>query len=269
MSLLLSAGAPVPSSLLSAAAALIPNAEQHTPYGMTEALPVTDIELQEILAAESDAREGEVTGAGDGVCVGAAVAGADVAIGALDHSGEPATELTTEAGITGEIVVRAPHVKDGYDRLWLTQRTSARNPGWHRTGDVGHLDALGRLWVEGRLAHVITTAEGVLTPVEIERLVEGVPGVDRAAAVGIGPAGRQVAVAVVETSPRTARPALAPPELSARIRRTVGADSGPRIAAVLTVPDLPTDIRHNAKVDRARLAEWAERALAGGRMGRP
>jgi acyl-CoA synthetase (AMP-forming)/AMP-acid ligase II/pimeloyl-ACP methyl ester carboxylesterase len=269
VSLLLSAGAPVPSSLLKAAAELMPNARLHTPYGMTEALPVTDIELQEILAAEADAGADEVPGAGNGVCVGSAVPGASVAISALDAAGEPVAGLTTAAGLTGEIVVRAPHVKDGYDRLWLTQRVSARNPGWHRTGDVGHLDAHGRLWVEGRLAHIITTADGVLTPVSIEQLVEDVPGVGRAGAVGVGPAGRQVAVAVVETSPAAARPALAPAELSERIRNALASADGPRIAAVLTVPELPTDVRHNAKVDRARLAAWAGRALAGGRMGRP
>jgi len=47
-------------------------------------------------------------------------------------------------------------VKEAYDRLWLAQRESVRTAGWHRTGDVGHFDAAGRLWVEGRLAHVVT-----------------------------------------------------------------------------------------------------------------
>ena len=40
------------------------------------------------------------------------------------------------------------------------QHASARDAGWHRTGDVGHLDADGRLWIEGRLAHVLVTADG-------------------------------------------------------------------------------------------------------------
>ena len=43
--LLLSAGAPVPISVLRAVAEVMPNAEPHTPYGMTEALPVADITL--------------------------------------------------------------------------------------------------------------------------------------------------------------------------------------------------------------------------------
>ena len=61
-------------------------------------------------------------------------------------------------GVTGEIVVAAPWVKDSYDRLWATESAASRDGDrWHRTGDVGHLDSDGRLWVEGRLAHVVTT----------------------------------------------------------------------------------------------------------------
>ncbi|MFD2768700.1 hypothetical protein ACFS33_00020 [Cellulomonas phragmiteti] len=44
---------------------------------------------------------------------------------------------------------------------------------------------------------------------------------------------------------------------------------GPGTVAVLVVPELPTDVRHNSKVDRARLAAWADGVLAGGRLGRP
>ncbi len=52
--LLLSAGAPVPERLLAQVQQLMPpQASLHTPYGMTEALPVTDISLEEIQAAEA------------------------------------------------------------------------------------------------------------------------------------------------------------------------------------------------------------------------
>ena len=52
---LLSAGAPVPVPLLRQIQTLLPNAELHTPYGMTEALPATDITLTEIERALADA----------------------------------------------------------------------------------------------------------------------------------------------------------------------------------------------------------------------
>lgn len=253
--LLLSAGAPVPAPLLRQARALMPDASAHTPYGMTEALCVTDISLAEI----------ERAGAGDGVCVGRPVAGVDLAISALDSSGAATGPLGTRPDVIGEIAVRADHVKDSYDRLWLTQQASARDPGWHRTGDVGHLDREGRLWVRGRLAHVITTAAGVLTPVGVEQRVEALEDVDRAAAVGIGPVGAQQLVLVVETVAPATGSALAPLALTGAVRSAAGVD----VAAVLVVAALPTDIRHNSKIDRVRVGRWAARVLAGGRLGAP
>ena len=68
MRLAVSAGAPVPAALLHELRAVLPHAAPHTPYGMTEALPVTDITLAEIDAA----------GPGNGVCVGRPLPGVDV-----------------------------------------------------------------------------------------------------------------------------------------------------------------------------------------------
>jgi acyl-coenzyme A synthetase/AMP-(fatty) acid ligase len=154
-------------------------------------------------------------------------------------------------------VVRASHQKDRYDRLWATQRASAREPGWHRTGDVGHLDGDGRLWVGGRLAHVITAPDGPVAPVGIEQAVQRVPQVVQAAVVGVGPVGTQQFVVIVVTQePRTG---LASLELISAVRGAAGVD----VAAVLERKALPMDIRHNSKIDRAALAAWAASRLAG------
>ena len=51
-------------------------------------------------------------------------------------------------------------------------------------------------------------------------------------------------------------------EVAAGVRSVVGRP----IAAVLTVPSLPVDIRHNAKIDRAAVATWAGDVLAGRRV---
>ncbi|WP_226760788.1 alpha/beta fold hydrolase, partial [Arthrobacter sp. SO3] len=241
--LLLSAGAPVPASLLAEVQRLLPRASLHTPYGMTEALPVTDISLEQIRAAESDAAAGTVAGAGNGVCVGRPVHGARVAVIPLDADGSaPGNRPVTEAGVTGEILVNAPHVKESYDRLWLTQRESVRTAGWHRTGDVGHFDAAGRLWVEGRLAHVVTAPGTVVTPVGAEQAIERLSDVGLAAVVGIGPAGTQAVVAVVETVPPARRAGPAAPQLAGRVREAAR-QAGVSVSAVLVVSSQPTDIR--------------------------
>jgi acyl-CoA synthetase (AMP-forming)/AMP-acid ligase II/pimeloyl-ACP methyl ester carboxylesterase len=259
--LLMSAGAPVPVALLHALREVLPSAEAHTPYGMTEVLPVTDVSAAGIDAA----------GAGEGVCVGLPLPGVDVRISPLAHDGTAEGPLTDGALVTGEVCVRAPHVKDRYDALWATEHAASRPPGWHRTGDVGHLDGEGRLWIEGRLPHVITTAAGPVTPVGIEQRTERVPGVAAAAAVGVGPAGGQVVVVVAvpdgvagpgaRTTGRRPRLALAPPALAGAVREAAGVD----VAAVLVADRLPVDIRHQSKVDRPRVARQAARLLAGDR----
>ncbi|WP_331272305.1 alpha/beta fold hydrolase [Motilibacter aurantiacus] len=252
---LLSAGAPVPAALLRRVLALMPRAQAHTPYGMTEALPVTDVTLAEV----------EEAGPGAGVCVGRPLAQVEVAVSPLDPAGGATGTLTAEPYVLGEIAVRGAHVKDRYDALWRTERASRRDAGWHRTGDVGHLDGEGRLWVEGRLAHLVLTADRPLPPVGVEQRVESLPAVARAALVGVGPAGTQQPVVVVEPLPPVRRGGLAPLALADEVRAVAGVE----VAAVLAVRELPTDIRHNSKIDRSRVAAWASRVLAGERVGAP
>ena len=259
----LSTGAPIGAKLLEAAARLMPRATPHTPYGMTECLLVTDVTLEGVRQAAEAADEG--------VCVGVPIATNRVRISALDREGNATGAPGAEPGILGEIVVSASHLKDHYDRLWLTDREAVRDTDrgsgsrWHRTGDVGHVDGRGRLWVEGRMPHVIVSADGPIAPVGAEQRVEGIAGVRRAAVVGVGPHGLRQAVAVVETTRPTRRAGLAPPALTRAVREGAGIP----LVAVLAVPRLPTDIRHNSKIDRSRLSVWAERVLAGGRATAP
>ena len=254
--LVVSAGAPVPAALLHAAGDVLPNADFHTPYGMTEVLPVTDISLAEIDAA----------GPGNGVCVGRPLPGVTVALSTLSPLGVPDGPLTDDGGVTGEICVRAAHVKDHYDQLWATEHEASRDPGWHRTGDVGHLEGDGTLWIEGRVGHVIATAAGPVTPVGVEQRVVAIEGVEATAVVGVGPRGtQQVVVVLMSRGPsRPGAPRLAPESVTAAVRAVADVP----VAAVLQTDALPVDIRHASKIDRSRVAEWSERVLAGRRTGR-
>ena len=112
---------------------------------------------------------------------------------------------------------------------------------------------------------MLTTADGPLAPVGPEQQIEGSAFVRRAALVGVGPAGLRQAVAVIEPLPAVTRPGLAAPDVTGDIRER----SSVPLVAVLAVPSLPTDIRHNSKIDRTRLSVWAERTLAGGRITSP
>ena len=269
--LVLSAGAPLPIELLQQVSRLFSGASVHAPYGMTEMLPVTDISLEQIEAA----------GPGRGVCVGEAVTGVRLMIRALGGS-EPAP---VGPGVTGEIWVSAEHGKQTYDRLWLTEARATPARGWHNTGDVGHLDDQGRLWVEGRTVDVISTADGPVTPVPGEQLIQRQPSIKAAALVGVGPPHRQSLVAVVV--PAEARHTTATGRRLGSLRATLRRAPSVRvadlatsdlvrhsarlpIAAVLATAALPVDIRHNSKIDHQSLRVAAARLLGGhrGRLAR-
>ena len=179
---------------------------------MTEALPVTDVALAEIDAA----------GGGRGRVRRAPASRRDGARRARCRRSRSADgPLTDAGGVTGEICVRAAHVKDRYDQLWATEHATSRDPGWHRTGDVGHLDDEGRLWIEGRLGHVIATAHRAGDAGRDRAAGGGRRGRRAAAAVGVGPRGtQQVVVVVVSRGP--SRPGRA----AARSRTAHG--RGPR-----------------------------------------
>jgi acyl-CoA synthetase (AMP-forming)/AMP-acid ligase II len=231
---------------------------------MTEALPTTSISLPQI----SDAMAVRSAVAA-GVCVGLPVTDTEVQIAPLDHHGRASESLSNEPGIVGEIVIRAPHMRDGYDRLWHTELLTSQPTGWHRSGDVGQLDEQGRLWVGGRIGHVITTPTGPVTPVGIEQEIEEIERVALAAVVGVGPVGTQQLVVVVELNSPDRKPQLADLALLDQCRVASGQAGCPDVAAVLLVPELPVDRRHNSKVDRTRVASWAAKVLAGGKLVSP
>lgn len=274
--LVMSAGAPVPTALLREVKNLMPAAATQTPYGMTEVLPVASIDPTTLSDSPDspdspDSGNGSDGGSrdhkGSGVCVGPALDGVQIRIAPLssDDRGEGADELTDEPGVLGEIVVRAPHVKLRYHRAWGAEQASAQPPGWHRTGDVGELDSLGRLWVQGRRVHVVHTADGPLAPYPVEHRIATLPEVLDVALVGVGPAGTAQVVAIVVPQHRMGRrdSSLADSVLAAAVRRVAGVP----IAAVLIKDWLPVDIRHASKVDRTGLASWADTVLHG-RPGR-
>ena len=253
-----SAGAPIPAHLLRELRDLMPNAVALTPYGMTECLAATAIDLDGIEAA----------GEGSGVCVGTPVPRVEVAIAPMDPEGRTRREPTTDPGITGEVLLRAPHIRDRYLNLWGTTAESMRFSGWHATGDVGHLDEDGHLWIEGRAAHVLATAQGLFTPMQVEDAAETVPTVRRAGAAVVGPRGTQQVVVHLETEDgyrpgKTGTPRPAPVSLQEAVRRAVAERCGVEVVAVFTTRALPTDIRHNSKIDRAVLSRWSEQTLAG------
>ena len=131
-------------------------------YGKTECTnPITVLDAQDTHLLFSE--PGDEAGA----CVGWPAAGVELELRADDSA-------VLQAGDPGEIWLRARHMyigqidPDGFHPLAEDE--------WHRTGDVGHLDRRGRLWLEGRLADVIKSGGYKISPDEIEAVLNGMPG---------------------------------------------------------------------------------------------
>ncbi|MGL4513341.1 MAG: AMP-binding protein [Lacipirellulaceae bacterium] len=285
----LSCGAPVPAKVIRRTLACVhPEAELHTPYGMTEALPIATIEAREILGETAAKTDG-----GAGVCVGRRFGG-NAECGtrnAESNNVEPrpqgsgasfdfdwrvirirddtiATIDETEAMPLceiGELIVRGPQVSQRY----LTREPEASAPGanrhnalakiadagttWHRTGDVGYFDDAERFWYCGRKSQRVVTDTGTLYTECFEGVVNSNPVVEKSALVAIGEGQDRRPCVVVQ---RSAVRGPSDSEVAATLAALI-----PAAKTVLFHPKLPTDVRHNSKIRREELAVWAEKRL--------
>lgn len=84
----------------------------------------------------------------------------------------PGTELKIDEA-TGEILLRGPHIMKGYyKKPELTAQVFALG-GWFKTGDIGHLDKNGNLFITGRLKELIVCGNGKkVFPDEVESLMK-------------------------------------------------------------------------------------------------
>ncbi len=76
--------------------------------------------------------------------------------------------------------------------------------GWYHTGDTGHLDEDGDLWVDGRLDDMIISGGENIHPVEVEDVLASHPGVREVAVIGAADdrlGSRVVAVVVGDATP--------------------------------------------------------------------
>ena len=255
----LMAGAPVSGELVERVRRILPAGGRiFTPYGATEGLPVASIEGEEIVN-----QTWPLTRIGQGTCVGRALPGIEIRIIApVDGPIAAWSEARVlPPGEIGEIVVQGPVVTWAYVGNEVENRLAKIVDGpnfWHRMGDMGRLDGQQRLWFCGRKAHRVRTAAGVLYTVPCEAIFNEHPRVLRSALVGLGAPGQQQPVIVVELRARVRDQARFFAELRGLARANL-LTAG--IELFLIHPQFPVDIRHNAKIFREKLADWACRQL--------
>jgi acyl-CoA synthetase (AMP-forming)/AMP-acid ligase II len=119
-------------------------------------------------------------------------------------------------------------------------------------GDIGYLDDNNRLWFCGRKSHRVQTGEGVLFTIPCEAIFNTHEKVKRSALVGVGPAGNQTPVIIIETGGAIDKKKLTEELLQLGASNAITQS----IRRVLYHPAFPVDIRHNAKIGREQLAHW-------------
>lgn len=161
---------PIPEELLERAMAALPGARFYQIYGQTESGPTVTV-----LPHEYHVTRGPF--AGKLKSAGIPFIGVEVCI--LDDAGNP---LPPDA--TGEIAVRGPGVSPGYWRQ-PEATAAARCQDWWRTGDAGHLDTDGFLYVTDRVKDMIISGGENIYPAEIERVLLDHEAVAECAVIGI------------------------------------------------------------------------------------
>ncbi len=85
----------------------------------------------------------------------------------------------------GEIAFRGPNVTSGYWNKPEETAASWDQDGWFHTGDIGHIDDDGFLFIRGRKKEIIVSAGGKkIAPTKVEKLLEAIPGVSQAILFG-------------------------------------------------------------------------------------
>jgi acyl-CoA synthetase (AMP-forming)/AMP-acid ligase II len=237
-------GAPVPPAFLQRLRDdALAGAERTAVYGSTEAEPISHVAA----GCVSDA-DRATTRAGGGLLVGTPVEEVAVRI-RPDRWGTPIgpfseegfEEETLPPGEAGEIVVRGAHVVPSYrdGRGDAEAKFDVDGARWHRTGDAGRFDENGRLWLLGRCGAKVEDERGRCYPLSVTAAARTVDGVRQAAFT----AHRGRRVLVVETNGPTGALSTA---LRALLRERL---SWVHLDAVRFTDALPTDRRHDAKVD--------------------
>jgi acyl-CoA synthetase (AMP-forming)/AMP-acid ligase II len=231
-------GAPVFPRLLNALQECAPQAEIVAVYGSTEAEPIAHIARHEL------ARDDMATMlAGHGLLVGLPVPQIQVRVlPTTEHQVHYTVEQFQRTCLPveepGEIVVSGAHVLPGY----LHGQGDAENKFrvgtciWHRTGDLGYLDAQGRLWLLGRREASQQDTRGTLYPFAVECALSDFPTLRRSAALVM----HDKRMLALEFQQKPSKEMLI--ELQKRIAWAT-------IDRIYVCKHLPVDKRHNAKID--------------------
>ncbi len=260
---IMTAGAPVlPVVLREARKWINSGAEIHTPYGATEALPVTDICDSELLTLYENTDSYL-----NGICVGYPIDVIDLKIIHIseDNIGLWEDSLSAGENETGEITIKGPNVSQEYLNDADSDRKSkifdrATGMYYHRTGDLGRIDKSGRIWFYGRKSQRVVTKNTTLFTITTEAVYNLHPAVSRSALVGIRSDKHSEIIPVICIELKTGfRRSEELKEELIKLGKQYSITGN--INHILFHKKFPVDPRHNAKIYREKLAVWAKKKL--------
>jgi long-chain acyl-CoA synthetase len=173
--------------------------------------------------------------------------------------GKPIAGVEVKIAPDGEILVRGENVTTGYFNAPEATREAFAD-GWFHTGDIGEMDAEGRLLIRGRKKEMIVTPEGLnVFPEDVERALNEQPGVRDSAVVGAPVPGSTAerVQAVLLLAPGTD-----PDAVIRGANATLGDHQKIRAAAVWPGEELPRT-EGTRKLKRRELRAWLTQQAAG------
>ena len=162
---------PMPLPVMRACLKLFPRGTLQQVYGMTEQSGVVTILSPE--DHENPAVAHRLVSAGK------AIPGVEVEI----H--DPATGQPTPAGQSGEIWIRSEQIMGGYWGKPDATVAAITPDGWYRSGDGGHIDSDGYVYVTDRIKDMIISGGENIYPAEIERVLAEHPALADVAVIGV------------------------------------------------------------------------------------
>jgi len=118
-------------------------------------------------------------------------------------AGRPGLSTTLRLSDAGEVLVHLSS-DEAFAGYWNRPDADAKaiRDGWYATGDTGHLDEDGDLWLDGRVDDMIVSGGENVHPLEIEDVLAAHPGVEEVAVIGVTDErwGQRVTAVVVGTA---------------------------------------------------------------------
>lgn len=101
----------------------------------------------------------------------------------LGSVGQPLFSTQLKLSKDGEILLKTPTLTPGYLNL-PDKLPSKMIDGWYRTGDIGHLDKEGYLYIDGRADEMLISGGENIFPQEVEQVYQRYPQINEVAVVG-------------------------------------------------------------------------------------